>query len=260
MAINASNTTPAVRAPDQTDVTDAIKALEEAKKQRDALLASWIQDLKKLAEMVKEGHTEAAYQMVQQQLLPNITEAKGGDLGVTSSVMDVSSALTVLASQTQGLLNGGAKITPEQAADFVANVKRIYNLVDAEMKRPGNPDDKWVDNRTGQAILDALTSYAKALGGGNANSPNDPAFNAADVQKNWTWANNNPTNPLSQAAFQQVQAGSSKWTNTLTAFSTTLSAQVQFTFQDIGQYRAIAQSGLQGTEDQNLAIIRNSGK
>lgn len=249
-----------------SDLNNAINQWTEENNQYQAdctLLAALIAQMIQLCAKGGQG-TQEAFQIAELGVMPTVMSVQGDSVGQVGASMNIASACQEFVTQMQNDINNGANITPDQAADFLKQLKGLYDAIKAELNLP--KDQQWIDPSTAQNLLNGLTSLSGEFSVGM--NPDDlanidPALIAQDINI-WvtqpTADNTGQTGAPNESGLQHMQGIGGDFqtnNNVVGAQNQTLNAEMQFQSGNYNQYMGIVKSMLQATQQSLQVMVQN---
>lgn len=214
----------------------------------------------KMLEEMNTGHTAQAYEMAQNVIMPATLRLQGDSMAQLAASMNLASALQGSLTNAENTFNtavGKKSITTAEAKAFIASLKHIYAEVQSALflKIGGHAHD-WLGGGTAGNILSALKQICGQFGVSN---PND--LHESDVRDTTNAYLNHMTTPYQgqtgQQWVQNLQAGITQTTNSISSQSQGLQAQEQFAANFLTQILNTDKAIFQATQKQNQVFVQN---
>jgi hypothetical protein len=244
------------------DLMKDIEARKAALKQQEEARNALAQMLADLAELLASGHTEQAFMMAQQRILPAKAELSSDiPTEVLAAGVNITTSVQAFLTDAQNSLHSGKALTPADAANFVKRVKDLYTEIKKEQGLPSD-DQQWLDSGLAGNILKALDGVAKEFGGASAL---DTSFNANNVFNSVTQWNKDPTKPVNpsdpksktaQEALQSLDGWLAMGTNACASRSQALGADVNYTLNTGSQIYAALTAMQKSSIDFQRAMVQ----
>jgi len=258
------------------------EALQKAIEQWQANNKRWQADYEYLHTMIsemmklcKEGKTSEAFQIAEQDVMPSSMTVQGESMGGLAGAMNDSSAVQKFITDMQNDLNGGGKMTADQAKNFVTLLKQLYDRVNDQVNNT-DPKNQWMDKSTAENLKTSLEKLAHEFGSNatpdNLGNPNGTG--AQVVQGDIQYWNQNPTvidngnngghgdwdtapNETGQQHIQNILADVTQGNNNVSAQNQALTAEEQFAANMFNQYMNSCQGVFQGQQKFIQSMVNN---